>query len=309
MNARQFVLGVDGGGTKTLAWLALRQPTRDQDVLGRGRAGPSNPSAVGFPGALAAVQQAIEAAFLDAGIPPQPVAAACLAIAGADRHAESDRVANWAKAHSIAEQLHLSNDAEPLLACTKLGWGVALIGGTGSFALGRNSTGTTAKVGGWGYRYGDEGSAYRIVVDGLAAAMRFADGRGPETCLLRSFMTHFSVDAPRELITPLHAPQMDRRRLAELAPMVLEQWQEGDAVARSIVQRAATALAEMVLAAKRRLDLPKEFPLVLTGGLLTGSEEIRSMLQDELTARQAKPDSIVVREAVRGAVELARQIA
>ena len=57
--------------------------------------------------------------------------------------------------------------------------GVALISGTGSFAFGRNAGGDTARVGGWGFRFGDEGSGYALAVAGLRAACRWADGRGP----------------------------------------------------------------------------------------------------------------------------------
>jgi N-acetylglucosamine kinase-like BadF-type ATPase len=79
------LLGVDGGGTTTEAWLAepgLR-------ILGRGTAGPSNAKAVGLTAARQALDAAIRAAFDDAGLGFAPVDVACLA--GGLRPARIDR--------------------------------------------------------------------------------------------------------------------------------------------------------------------------------------------------------------------------
>lgn len=82
--AEQLVLGIDGGGTHTIALLATR--TADGwEVLGRGEAGPSNRHAVGTPAALAALDEATDRAFDAAGRSRQRVRAACLGLAGAGR--------------------------------------------------------------------------------------------------------------------------------------------------------------------------------------------------------------------------------
>ena len=87
-HSRDLIIGIDGGGTKTVAWLAST-PDNWQEalpvVLGRGAAGPANQRAVGPAIARSNLDAAIEAAFLDAGLPRMTVAAACLGLAGADR--------------------------------------------------------------------------------------------------------------------------------------------------------------------------------------------------------------------------------
>src|SRR6202007_525984 len=57
------------------------------------------------------------------------------------------------------------------------GWGVALVGGTGSVCLGRTREGRTVRVGGWGPILGDEGSGYQIAVNALRRPTQTADGR------------------------------------------------------------------------------------------------------------------------------------
>ena len=84
----------------------------------------------------------------------------------------------------LARHVEVTNDAAILLAAgTPDGWGVALVSGTGSIAFGRAPDGRTARGGGWGYLLGDEGSAYALVLAGLQAVARAADGRGEPTCL------------------------------------------------------------------------------------------------------------------------------
>jgi N-acetylmuramic acid 6-phosphate etherase len=309
MNADQCVVGVDGGGTKTVAWLAVRSPTGSEDILGRGRSGPANPSAVGIGSAISSIQEAIESAFADAGMQQrQPLAAACLAIAGADRDAESSQIAAWAERQSLAARLWFSNDAEPLLACIDLGWGVALIAGTGSFALGRTADGQIAKVGGWGFRLGDEGSGYAVAIEGLTAAAKFADGRGPETTLLDAVMSRFSVREPRDLISRLYDPEVDRRAIADLAPLVLAHSQANDPVARAVVSRAAKSLAVLVGTVRCQLSLPPDSPIAMTGGLLVNSSEVRASLIAALRRDGLTSEPTLVPEPVRGAVELARRL-
>ena len=79
MQSDKLVLGIDGGATKTVAWLALRSGGGKPSVVGRGTAGSANPQAIGFDAALRNLDQAIAAAFEEAGVEPGPLAAAVLA--------------------------------------------------------------------------------------------------------------------------------------------------------------------------------------------------------------------------------------
>jgi N-acetylglucosamine kinase-like BadF-type ATPase len=211
-----LVLGIDGGGTKTVAWLALHKPEvqakvgPDQQVesipslavqtgrvLGRGIAGPGNPRAAGFDVAQANIDAAIEQAFADARLPRQAVVAANFGLAGCGRADEQQRIKSWAEGRDIAQAIQVTGDAEPLLAAASPeNWGIALICGTGSLAWGRNQRGQTARCGGWGYLIGDDGSAYAIAVAGLRAAVRAADGRGNPTVLLAHFLAQFAASEP-----------------------------------------------------------------------------------------------------------------
>jgi N-acetylglucosamine kinase-like BadF-type ATPase len=301
-----LVIGVDGGGTKTAAWLAPLADDGSDTVLGRGLAGPGNPRSVGFEAAQVNIDAAIAAAFADAGLLRTTAAAACLGLAGAGRADEQQRIAAWAQERSIAAKIKVTTDADLVLGTEKSC--IALIAGTGSLCLGRNQAGETARCGGWGYLMGDEGSSHAIAVAGLRAAVRAADGRGPETDLLPSLMHRLSASTSQELIAKVHAPEMTRERLAELAAVVFD-FQSTDPVANRIVADAADNLAELVAVVARRLRLPTQgYTLAMSGGLLLNALNYVGEVTGRLLPIAPLPERwVVVPHPVDGAVQLARE--
>src|SRR4051812_13168126 len=174
MSDSPLLLGVDGGGTSTIALLARPEG----DPVGRGVAGPSNAKAVGVAAARQALEAAIAAAFADAGLEARTVCVACLGLAGFDRPEDRQLLGEWAEAGRWAERLILVNDGDLVVAAgTADGWGVGVIAGTGSIAVARAPDGRKSRAGGWGHLIGDEGSAYGLALAALRRLARRADGR------------------------------------------------------------------------------------------------------------------------------------
>lgn len=306
-NASPYVLGVDGGGTKTEAWIARCAPSAEPEVIGRGKAGPSNPRAVGFETAMENLAAAVSAAWADAGAGPQPIELAVLAISGSGTPVMRDRILAWADQHRLAATSMVVHDADPVLAAGAAGGrGVALIAGTGSAAIAADGQGGRAVVGGWGYWFGDEGSAYWIGRQALQAMARAADGRGPATVLTDLIAQRLRIDNPRTAIAALEQTGNVRGAMAALASAVGEAADAGDAAATAIVERAAAELALMVQHAAAKLKLGAQFPLALTGGVVCGSERLRERLLAALADQGIGPSSIdVVPHPAAGCVKLA----
>ena len=303
-----LVIGVDGGGTKSVAWVAALDHSTNGAVLGRGQSGPSNPRSVGFHAAQSAIADAIGNALIDAKRPKAPAAAAWFGVAGAGRQSEQGQLEAWARLEGkLAHRVRVSGDAEPILAAAAADhWGIALIGGTGSLAWGRNQQGVVARTGGWGYLIGDEGSAYAIAVAAIRAVMQAADGRRPNTSLLDSFLEYFGAASTADMIEMVYSPNMTRDRIAGSAQLVF--LQRDDLVAAAIVTQAADDLATMVAALALQLNLPKSgYPLAMAGSLLLNQASFRRAIEDRLTA--IAPCAItLVTEPVLGAVALARRL-
>src|SRR5215213_914831 len=95
------LIGIDGGGTHTLALLADAAGT----VLGRGLSGPSNIQAVGEESALVQLDVAVGRAFESAKLPREKVTAACLGLAGIDLTEGLDVIHAWSERVSLAHNV------------------------------------------------------------------------------------------------------------------------------------------------------------------------------------------------------------
>jgi N-acetylglucosamine kinase-like BadF-type ATPase len=308
-NEETLFLGVDGGGTSTTALLGLA----DGRVIGRGESGPSNAKAVGTEAAKLALEQAIAGAFLQAGEYPRSVAVACLGLAGFDRPEDRRLLGEWSEAGHWADRLVLVNDGDLVVAAgTPEGWGVGVIAGTGSIAVSRAADGRKARAGGWGHVFGDEGSAYVLVVEALRLVARRADGREDAPTrpdpLTRSLCDALGVAGPIGLVSAVYAPGCDRTRLAGLAPAVLAAAVEDPALNDRLVRPAGRALAETAAAAARALGWTSgDLPLGFSGGFLLSSPVVAEALLDGLRERGYNPQPTRVEEPAEGALILARR--
>ncbi|TWU17774.1 BadF/BadG/BcrA/BcrD ATPase family protein [Novipirellula galeiformis] len=307
MHQDDLILGIDGGGSKTVAWLARRNHQCRTETIGRGRSGPSNGRSVGFDQATANLDLAIDAVFADAKRTRTTVASACLSLAGADREAEQQLIRTWAEQCQLSHRITITNDAMPVLyAASRDGVGIALISGTGSLAIGRSADGSTARCGGWGGLFGDEGSGYQIGVAGLRAAARAADGRGPQTSLLPSILEHYQITSPSELIPVIYSEQTNRASIARLALIVFAAAESGDVAAGDIIESAAAELCEMVTALATRLGFAETpFAFAVTGGVLTQQPRFADRLCQLLSDVGLQPQIHPIREPVAGAVSIA----
>lgn len=304
-----YALGVDGGGTKTEAWLARMGDVGEQVVIGRGKAGSSNPRAVGMDAALTNLGCAIDAAWVDAQLTPTAVDGAVLAISGAGHVAVQERIAAWAEERGVATRLWFRHDAEPVLAAgTPEGWGVALIVGTGSAAIGCGRDGRRQVVGGWGYHYGDEGGAYWIGRRALQAMARAADGRALATQLTTAILDRLQIDDSRSALGALEKTGNVRGAVASLADVVEAAARGSDVAALRIVNEAAEELATMIATLSKQLSFGQEFPLALAGGVICGSELLRDRLDAELAIYSLRPSPIeLVPNPVVGCLRIAQQ--
>jgi N-acetylglucosamine kinase-like BadF-type ATPase len=304
MKKKAFVIGVDGGGTKTQVLIG----DAEGRVLGRGAAGSSNVQTVGVEATYAALDAAVAAALDEAGLGGKP-RALCLGMAGAGRAADRAVIERWASARYPGVPARVTHDAALVLAAgTPAGWGIAVLCGTGSLVYGVDPSGAAARAGGWGYLLGDEGSGYALGRAALRAVARAADGRGPSTSLTDAVLAHWSLSAPEALIAHVYRPPLSRAAIAELAPLVVAEAEAGDGVASALVQEAGRALAVAVWAVAARLSFPVPIPCALAGSVIVRARSIRRALLNAVSSRLSLAPVASVEEPARGALQLALTI-
>lgn len=302
----RLVLGIDGGGSKTLALVA----DDSRHVLGRGAAGASNYQAVGVDAALAALDNAIADAVASAGLAHSRFAAACIGMAGVDRPEDHALLRGWADRSLPGIPVAIVNDAQLVLAAgTPEGWGAALICGTGSIVYGQDCAGRQARAGGWGHVLGDEGSGYAVGQAALQAIMRAFDGRASATALTQEVLAHWGLSSPTDLVGRVYRETLLPADMAALAPLVEAIAAAGDEVAKGIILEAGRELALAVRAVVRELNLSQPTPCALAGGVIVKGTELRSAFLDAASDQGLALAPVTpVAEPAQGAISLALRL-
>lgn len=289
MPPTKLYLGVDGGGTRTRAWLV--DPAGQ--VLGAGESGPSNPNNVGPAGAGAAIGEAARSAGVAARVAGFPVQSAFVGCAGIKTAADCATFGAALHAGGLAARVDVANDTEAALAGGLGGApGIVLIAGTGSFCLGRDARHQTAARGGWGWLLDDIGGAFWIGREAVRAVALAADGRAPATSLREPVLNFFGIAEPAAILAALYHPDMPPIRLAELSRVVTAAASAGDAVAGAILDASAHAAAELVRLVARALHWHDPLRLVIVGGLGRSGAPYTPRLHDAI--RAAVPEITIV---------------
>jgi len=288
-------LGFDAGGSTTVCVAGDASA-----VLGRGVAGPGNPTLVGVEGFRSAILEAAAAA--QQGLPPAPISAAWLGVAGSERPGVRAELLAAARTALGADRVEISHDARLLLAAAEVDHGIGLVSGTGSSAYGRTADGAEVSVGGWGHLLGDEGSGYDIAVRALRAVTAAIDGRGAETVLVRLLTERLGAADPAQLREHAY-PSPSVTAIAALATTVLAA-ADDDAVAGSILDAAADDLVSLVDSCASRLPTGRgagALPVVLAGGLLEPGSALHRRVVARLAGRSGRYDAIHPRQELAAA--------
>lgn len=295
----RFVLGFDGGGTKTECILM----DEAREVRARGRSGPSNPMRVGFGGALAAVCEAGRDAMHSASLSLEDISLVCAGLAGAAQPESERKMKGLLSEEFPGIPVHVCTDLDLTLEATGEGPAIVLIAGTGSGAVGRDRAGHIARVGAHGYLLGDEGSAYDIGKRAVIAALRASDRGRPDSPLSASILRELRVQDWEALHLRVYS-QPDEV-FPRVFPVVAAAADDGDASAREFLQNAAEDLAGLVSDLMERLGLQSQtFLLVKTGGMIGRSAYFDQQIDERL--RSAAPEAVFGALAVSPAETAAR---
>lgn len=298
-----YFLGIDGGGTRTTAWLA----DGDLSVLSRVEAGPSNPVKVGLSSAQREIARAYRKAFREACMRPARLDGICAGLAGGDSIPVQRSMLRWLR-KTIPARAHLMTTDAAVTLAAALGEspGIIVIAGTGSIAFGRNRRSRILRVGGWGSQFDDAGSGYDLGQKAIAAGLRAHDGRGKFTTLVPALCRELHLGKITEVIPMQLSPQT----IAALFPLVEKEARAGDAIARRLCRQAANDLAEMATTLIARLRWKHSaVPVVCSGGVFRSSDLIRQAFARRI--HHLAPRAVVSllgHEPVEGALLLARQL-
>lgn len=281
----QYILGIDGGGTKTQAVIVDEQGT----LCGSGVSGSSNFDATGIDIARRNLEQAVSVARHKANLTDRPLSAAYLGIAGTVSTADVRVVHDMAQQLALADPtcLGIHHDCRIALAGGLSGRpGIVLIAGTGSSCFGINAAGDSWRAGGWGHLVSDEGSSYWLGVQAMKTAVASYDGRLAPTVLVERVQEYLHIPDLNDIMHRIYVPGLTKTETAALARLVMDAARTGDPVSLSLITQAANDLADCVLAVARKIHLvDASSELAIVGGLLQSGDIFVNQLQTAIAER------------------------
>ena len=289
-----IVLIVDGGGTKTKAWLAQREGKKCLKTI---ETGPSNIGQVGEEGLLTVFKQLL--AECPSELSPQVVV---LGLAGVGREPERLKALHAASAVFKEAKVQVVTDAELAYSAAFADGrrGILIITGTGTIACFRTQVGHDfIRVGGWGPILGDEGGGAWIGREALRHCM--LEWEGDELSPLHAaVLRELQLDTAMQILTKVYLEHFGPRDWGKLAPLVFECAKE-DPGAMRILKNAAmelVGLAERI--AEKQLPDANEIPLVVTGGIWQRRELLQPLMEEEIVVRNLE---LVFAEPAAGPME------
>lgn len=265
----QYVVGVDGGGSKTTATVV----GEDLGSLASATTGASNHRSVGMEAASTNISTAIRQALREADVPLSAVAGLCLCLSGFDTDLDLPVPQRAVRHLGFTGVTIFENDVVGAWAgATGVQPGIVVIAGTGSTGLGMNDRGQLWRTDGWDYILGDSGSAYEIGHNAIRTAMRALDGRAERTKLTVALGKAYGVDNAEAMRRLVDSTNFGKFEIAAFAVYVSEAADAGDTTAQALLRQAGESLAEQATAIIRRLGMQDaEFPISTVGSVFNAA--------------------------------------
>lgn len=293
----KYYLGIDGGGTKTVAAVADEMG----NILLKQTGKSINFYSVGMDTARLNLKNLIA----ESGITEfEGVYIGCSAL---DGEADEELTARLCDGIINAKKIKLHSDVYiALKSVQNAQCPCVAVCGTGSMAIAQDEKGNTHITGGWGHTVGDEGSAYSIALSALKHCCKMCD-KGVNSPILCAAKEFFGVSDFRQAIDIIYSPETTKDVIASFSARVGELASDGDADALKIIRTEAGLFADTVLMLLKRIvncDI-----LALYGGVFRHNEVFADAFSSEIKKHYPElPIKILDIPPEESAVRLAREL-
>lgn len=304
----KYLIGIDGGGTKTDCAIADLSGKIINQVVGK----PSNFLIIGVEEAVenifALIEEnlfALEGDFAD-------VKQIVIGTAGAGREDDALLLEKGFKDYAASLGIHfkgvkvLSDAHIALEGAFPNSAGCILIAGTGSILFGKDEKGVIHRVGGFGRLIGDEGSGYSIGRKALNAVSKASDGRGEETLISELLNAKMNSGSTNGIIDKVYNEKLD---VASVAKIVIEAAEESDPIAEDILDEEADELVLHIRSLINKIHIDK-LDVAFSGSLIDNNNFYSDLLKQKI--KSTLPKVKLVKPAsspVSGAIFFAKRLA
>lgn len=280
----RYVIGIDGGGTKT----ALKLADEKGNILLENEGGPCNINSMEEVYVKNMLKELIEDTLTKTCIKMEDIKVLCIGTAGVDRPSDKKIIEKIIKNLGFSGKIIVTNDGEiALFGGVGEDEGVIVISGTGSICYGRNKKGEIKRAGGWGHIIGDEGSGYYIGINAINYIAKAYDGINEKTIMTDLILDYLNLEGPQDLIDYIYRSGAGKSEIASLARLVDEAYKKGDIAAKKILLKAAFELFLCAKAVIYNLNLnDKNIKLAINGSVIVKNEcvnmEFKRLMNENL---------------------------
>ena len=302
----RYVLGIDGGGTKTTGLIA----DETGKTIAEATVGASNPNIVSpteLVNTFSKLKVQLEVKNREAFAKVDRLYAG---ISGTGHPSAQKKI------HDVLSDvmpsgvpITIDNDAIIALYSGTLGKpGIVQISGTGSITYGINHEGKRDRVGGWGHLIGEKGSGYGLGSDALEAVFAAHDQLGPSTLLEKMVPAFFDEQTPPDLIPLIYQATSPKETIASLGRLVMKAADQDDAVATDILYQNGYFIGQCIKTlASKLFHQDTSIPVVLAGGLFNRVDLFQQAIEDgtedySSSIQLIKPEEPPVHGAVMAAL-------
>ncbi|MGI2293170.1 N-acetylglucosamine kinase [Paenibacillus sp. GXUN7292] len=276
-----YVIGIDGGGTKTEVVIADLELTE----LHRFSAGAINLNGKSEAGVQQSFQD-IASQMISRNMDWADCKYAAIGAAGISNPLVKAQLEKFVREMGYTGPLTIVGDQVTALygahRAGKGSSGVILIAGTGSICFGKSKSGSMHRVGGFGYLLDDEGSGYSIGRDILSAVLQASDGRAEPTIFQQLVFEKLQLSTIQEIVGFVYAPSTSKGDIAAIAPLLSTALDAHDHAALKIADKSAASLVELVIPIMNQFGAEEGAPIAFAGSVLLKNNRIQKAVVEQL---------------------------
>lgn len=261
----EYILAVDGGGTKT-AYCLMNIEKKNKVYF---YTGSTSFKSVGINNMKKNLKIGFDIIKEKTGISLDMIKYSVFGLSGIDCYRDHEILEKAIIEAGINDNFYLCNDSELALYAASDIPGIIVISGTGSIVLGINSKGEKMRVGGWGYDFSDLGSGFWIGKEILKYTVLYCDDCYPYHPIFSRVLSYYNIDKAKEFPVFLTGREKNYPEMASLARLVIEGGRKGEVLPIKILDKAAYYLAKYTYSVYKRLNLDEtNIDVVMSGGVI-----------------------------------------
>lgn len=262
---KKYVLGVDGGNTKTHYFLYDTEGNYVDCVC----AGTCSHEALpdSFDGTYREIGQRMAELFSRNGISVEDIAFAAFGLAGADFEWQKEKLSSVIRSLGFNAYVVDNDGFLALKAGCESGFGVGCINGTGTVTVGINEKGERLQIGGMGEISSDKAGASYIASRGMSAVYDMIFRGGEKTVLKEMFFEESDIILAKDFSYAAASALRSKQGVYKINLLMERAEAAGDGAVKKISEQVGRELAISVAGCIENLRFLQPVEVVLAGSV------------------------------------------